>query len=187
VLHEGVVRDVGALLLFFLPGDRNGRASDWDEAVQIDWGVVPAVRRRVCARHRCRRKPGLAATVGKGLAGMLPVQGKRHGDAHRRHDDRDVGVGETTSNTASANMVVPVVIALSRGAGVDPLMPALGATMGASLGFMLPVSTPCNGDRVRLRLHPDRPDDPATGFCSTSSASSWWIACVRLLVPLVVR
>ena len=23
-------------------------------------------------------------------------------------------------------------------------MPALGATMGASLGFMLPVSTPCN-------------------------------------------
>lgn len=41
-------------------------------------------------------------------------------------------------------MVVPVVIALSQSAGVDPLMPALGATFGASLGFMLPVSTPCN-------------------------------------------
>jgi solute carrier family 13 (sodium-dependent dicarboxylate transporter), member 2/3/5 len=27
---------------------------------------------------------------------------------------------------------------------VDPLIPALGATMAASLGFMLPVSTPCN-------------------------------------------
>ena len=53
-------------------------------------------------------------------------------------------LSETTSNTASANMVVPVVIALARSAGVDPLMPALGATFGASLGFMLPVSTPCN-------------------------------------------
>ena len=27
---------------------------------------------------------------------------------------------------------------------LNPLEPALGATMGASLGFMLPVSTPCN-------------------------------------------
>jgi sodium-dependent dicarboxylate transporter 2/3/5 len=53
-------------------------------------------------------------------------------------------VSETTSNTASANMVVPVVIALARTAGVDPLEPALGATFGASMGFMLPVSTPCN-------------------------------------------
>ena len=26
----------------------------------------------------------------------------------------------------------------------DPLLPALGATMGSSLGFMLPVSSPCN-------------------------------------------
>ena len=53
-------------------------------------------------------------------------------------------LSETTSNTASANMVVPVVIALARAAGIDPVLPALGATMGASLGFMLPVSTPCN-------------------------------------------
>jgi sodium-dependent dicarboxylate transporter 2/3/5 len=53
-------------------------------------------------------------------------------------------LSETTSNTASANMVVPVVIAFARSAGIDPVIPALGATMGASLGFMLPVSTPTN-------------------------------------------
>jgi sodium-dependent dicarboxylate transporter 2/3/5 len=51
---------------------------------------------------------------------------------------------EATSNTASANMVVPVVIATAKALGLDPLEPALGATFGASLGFMLPVSTPCN-------------------------------------------
>jgi sodium-dependent dicarboxylate transporter 2/3/5 len=53
-------------------------------------------------------------------------------------------LSETTSNTAAANMVVPVVISVARAAGLDPFEPALGATMAASLGFMLPVSTPCN-------------------------------------------
>ena len=53
-------------------------------------------------------------------------------------------LSEATSNTASANMVVPVVIAISQSAGVDPLPPAIGACLGASYGFMLPVSTPPN-------------------------------------------
>ena len=53
-------------------------------------------------------------------------------------------VSEATSNTASANIVVPVVISMALAASVDPLEPALGATFGCSLGFMLPVSTPCN-------------------------------------------
>ena len=36
------------------------------------------------------------------------------------------------------------MIAIAQAQGADPLIPALGATLGASLGFMLPVSTPCN-------------------------------------------
>jgi sodium-dependent dicarboxylate transporter 2/3/5 len=67
-----------------------------------------------------------------------------------------VVTSEFTSNTASANMVVPVVIALARATGVDPLMAALAATFASSLGFMMPVSTPCNAivygsGRVPLR------------------------------------
>lgn len=41
-------------------------------------------------------------------------------------------------------MVIPVVIAIAQGMGVSPLPPALGACLGASFGFMLPVSTPPN-------------------------------------------
>jgi sodium-dependent dicarboxylate transporter 2/3/5 len=37
-----------------------------------------------------------------------------------------------------------VAIALAQAAGVSPLPPALGACLGASFGFMLPVSTPPN-------------------------------------------
>ena len=55
-----------------------------------------------------------------------------------------------------AATVTQLVIAFARSAGIDPLLPTLGATMGASLGFMLPVSTPCNAivyasGRVPLR------------------------------------
>jgi len=55
-----------------------------------------------------------------------------------------VAITETTSNTASASIVVPMAIAVAKTAGVSPLPPALGATIGVSLAFMLPVSTPPN-------------------------------------------
>ncbi len=51
---------------------------------------------------------------------------------------------EVTSNTAAANIVVPIAIASAAASGINPVGPALGATLGASLAFMLPVSTPPN-------------------------------------------
>ncbi|PST75440.1 di-and tricarboxylate transporter, partial [Corynebacterium glutamicum ZL-2] len=36
--------------------------------------------------------------------------------------------------------MVPLAIA----AGIDPVIPAMAATFGASFGFMLPISTPQN-------------------------------------------
>ncbi len=53
-------------------------------------------------------------------------------------------MSEAASNTASANMIVPVAIAVAQAAGIDPVEPALGATLGASMGFMMPISTPPN-------------------------------------------
>jgi sodium-dependent dicarboxylate transporter 2/3/5 len=41
-------------------------------------------------------------------------------------------------------MIVPIAIAVSQAAGVRAIEPALGATLGASMGFMMPVSTPPN-------------------------------------------
>src|SRR6185369_8317685 len=138
---EAVAALVGAGLLFVLPGREGERAITWEEAVQIDWGVV-LLYGGGFALGVLSFQTGLAEAIGRALTGHLPVSG---------------GIGlvlvstaaamllsETTSNTAAANMIVPVVIAVARAAGADPLAPALGATLGASLGFMLPVSTPCN-------------------------------------------
>ena len=55
-----------------------------------------------------------------------------------------VTITSFASNTASANMVIPVVISLAKAANIDPVPPAMGACLGASFGFLLPVSTPPN-------------------------------------------
>ena len=144
LIPEGVAAVLGAALLFLLPGDRGGgRAIDWEQAVKIDWGVV-LLYGGGFALGVLSFETGLAKAVGEGLTGLLPVRGGSGLGMLIAATLVAVLVSETTSNTASANMVVPVVITLAQSAGVDPLEPALGATFGASLGFMLPVSTPCN-------------------------------------------
>ena len=142
VMPEGVAAIVGALLLFILPGATGERAITWGEAVKIDWGVV-LLYGGGFALGVMSFKVGLADAVGKGLIGLIPGEATSF-TMLVAATLVAVLVSETTSNTASANMVVPVVIALAKTAGVDPLEPALGATFGASMGFMLPVSTPCN-------------------------------------------
>lgn len=179
-MPEGVAALVGALLLFVLPGDGR-RAITWDDAVQIDWGVV-LLYGGGFALGVLSFQTGLAEAVGRGLTGLLPI----HGSFGMLVASVLVAVtlSETTSNTAAANMVVPVVISIARAAGLDPLEPALGATMAASLGFMLPVSTPCNAivygsgyiPLGRMIRH---------GLVLDLAGIVVIVALVRLLVPMI--
>ena len=140
-LPEGVSAILGACLLFLLPAGGGRRAMTWEEAAKIDWGVV-LLYGGGFALGMLASETGLASAVGHGLTGLIPVSGGL--GLLVASTAVAALVSEATSNTASANIVVPVVIAVARAAGVDPLEPALGATLGSSLGFMLPVSTPCN-------------------------------------------
>ena len=140
-IPEGIAALAGAVLLFILPGDDGERAITWAEASRIDWGVV-LLYGGGFALGVLSFQTGLAEAIGRGLTGRLPISGEF--GLLVASVIIAVLVSEATSNTASANMVVPVVISIARASGVDPLIPALGATFAASLGFMLPVSTPCN-------------------------------------------
>jgi len=140
-MPEGVAALVGAMLLFVFPGNDGERAITWREAVKIDWGVV-LLYGGGFALGVLSFQTGLAEAIGRGLTSMLPWQGEFA--LLVASVLIAVLLSEATSNTAAANMIVPVVISIATAAGVDPLQPALGATMAASLGFMLPVSTPCN-------------------------------------------
>jgi sodium-dependent dicarboxylate transporter 2/3/5 len=109
--------------------------------VKIDWWIVFLYGGGI-ALGALAFKTGLAAALGSGLTDLLGVRSAF--GLLALSTALATFLSETTSNTAAANMVVPVVIAFARSAGIDPVLPAVGATMGASLGFMLPVSTPCN-------------------------------------------
>ena len=155
-LPEGVTALIGATALFLLPG-KDGPAITWREAVEIDWGVV-LLYGGGFALGVLSFQTGLAEALGRSLTQLLPIEGS-FGLLVASVVLATV-LSETTSNTASANMVVPVVISIARAAGMDPLEPALGATMGSSLGFMLPVSTPCNAIVYGSGFIPLGPDDP---------------------------
>ena len=51
---------------------------------------------------------------------------------------------EFTSNTASSQIFLPVILVLSQSIGVDPLLLMIPVTIAASFAFMLPIATPAN-------------------------------------------
>jgi len=145
---EGVAALVGALLLFVLPGGRRPdgtrrAALEWDEAAGIDWGIVLLYGGGM-ALGELSFSTGLAGELGRSLTGWLPAGPGAAAALVAAACLVGLVTSEFTSNTASANMVVPVAIALARASGGDAVVAALAATFAASLGFMMPVSTPCN-------------------------------------------
>jgi solute carrier family 13 (sodium-dependent dicarboxylate transporter), member 2/3/5 len=140
---EGIAAMLGAMLLFVLPVDWKSRrfTLTWEEAARIDWGIVLLYGGGL-ALGSLAFSTGLADAVGRGVTSWLPSQSTLALTA--TFTAVAIVLSETTSNTASANMIVPIAIAVAEAAGVRPLEPALGATLGASMGFMMPISTAPN-------------------------------------------
>lgn len=51
---------------------------------------------------------------------------------------------ELASNTASAQVVLPVMASLAKAININPFITMIPATISASCAFMLPVATPPN-------------------------------------------
>lgn len=136
---ESIAALIGAVLLFFLPADRASGTFTLsiDQALDIDWGIL-AMYGGGIALGQTVFDLGLAESIAGSLAPVVPSEG-----AGLIAISTGIAtlVSELTSNVSSANMVVPLVIAL---AGPGGLTAALAATLASSLGFMLPISTPTN-------------------------------------------
>jgi sodium-dependent dicarboxylate transporter 2/3/5 len=143
LVPESIAAIVGALLLLVIPISWRERrfTLTWTEASRIDWGIVLLFGGGL-AMGRLSESTGLSAALGHGIAGRFPDAGVV--GLTMVFTAIAVVMSETASNTAAANIIVPTAIAVAKAAGVDPLQPALGATLGASLGFMMPISTPPN-------------------------------------------
>jgi sodium-dependent dicarboxylate transporter 2/3/5 len=142
-MPEGIAALVGALLLFVLPIDWRARrfTITWEEAARIDWAVILLFGGGL-AMGELAFQTGLARATGEAVAAWLPSQSTFVLTV--LFTGAAIVLSETASNTASANMIVPIAIAVAQAAEVRPLEPVLGATLGASMGFMMPISTPPN-------------------------------------------
>ena len=142
-VDDGVVAILAAALLFMLPLSWRERrfTLTWNEATRIDWGTVLLFGAGLTLGSLLS-DTGLAEVIGESLASALGVTSL-------------IGItvlvtivavitSETTSNTASAAIVVPIAISIAAAADVNPFIPGFAALFGANYGFMLPVSTPPN-------------------------------------------
>jgi solute carrier family 13 (sodium-dependent dicarboxylate transporter), member 2/3/5 len=143
MMPEGVAAMIGAFTLFVLPVEWRSRrfTLTWEQAVRIDWGIVLLYGGGLSI-GTLAFSTGLATAMGHAVTDWLPT----HSTLTLTVIFTGVAIvlSEATSNTASANMVVPIAIAVAQAAGVRPIEPALGATFGASMGFMMPISTAPN-------------------------------------------
>lgn len=142
-LDEGVVALFAAFLLFVLPISLKKMTftMSWERAARIDWGTIILFGGGL-SLGKLMFSTGLAKAFGEGVSAGLGLDSLWTLTA--AGTVVSIIVSETTSNTTSANMVIPVVVAMAEGMGVSPIPPALGACLGASFGFMMPVSTPPN-------------------------------------------
>lgn len=154
LMTDGSVAMAMALVLFVIPArdGTGGRVMDWQTAGNLPWHIALLIG------------GGFALASGfisSGLSLWCAQQLKILGDVHPL-----ILVGslcammtfltELTSNTATAEMFLPVLASLAVAVNANPLLLMIPATLSCSCAFMLPVATPPNAiafgtDRVSMR------------------------------------
>jgi sodium-dependent dicarboxylate transporter 2/3/5 len=139
---DSTVALAAVLMLFLLPsGEGLGkRLLDWNTAVQIPWGVLLLFGGGI-AIAAAFQLSGMSATIGRQLAGVqqwpivLVIASVNLAVTF---------LTEVTSNTATATVLLPVLGAAAKAAGIAPALLMVPAAMSVSCAFMLPVATPPN-------------------------------------------
>ncbi len=131
------------VLLFLLPVDwRAGRfVLSWEDTRFVDWGTLLLFGGGIALSDAMFRT-GVASWIAASLIGAMSAP-----STMVLLFAVVVFMGlltEVTSNTAVTTMMVPIIIALARSTGGQPVTLAVGAAVAASMAFMLPVATPPN-------------------------------------------
>ncbi|MBT8138165.1 MAG: SLC13 family permease [Gammaproteobacteria bacterium] len=138
--NDAAVALLGAILLFIIPDARGGRLLTWEQAVQIPWGMLLLFAGGICIA-RAFNASGLSAQLGEffslltGLPVLLMMLALCLGVSF---------LTETTSNTATTTLLMPILAAAAMGASIPPELLMVPAALSASCAFMLPVATAPN-------------------------------------------
>jgi sodium-dependent dicarboxylate transporter 2/3/5 len=140
-MSEETVAIIAGCLLFVLPGGGKRPALTWAEATRIDWGVILLFGGGIMLGDLAKTT-GLMSAWGAelveltGAHSMWAVVALCTGVA--------IVLSEATSNTATCVFMAPLAASLAVAAGHTPIPAVLGATIGSSFGFMMPISTAPN-------------------------------------------
>jgi sodium-dependent dicarboxylate transporter 2/3/5 len=143
-LTEEAVALLAGCLLFVLPaGQRGARrpALTWAEATQIEWGVILLFGGGMLLGDLAKTT-GLSTAWGKSLVALTSADSTW--TIMALCTAVAIVLSELTSNTATATLMAPLAVELANAAGAAPIPCVLGATLGASFGFMMPISTAPN-------------------------------------------
>jgi len=138
--NDASVALLAVVLMCLLPDGEGRRLLNWEAAVAIPWGVLLLFA------------GGITIAAAFGASGLSTILADGISELSTLPVALLVGaialsvsfLTETTSNTASTTLLMPVLAAAAIGAGQDPLLFMVPAAMSASCAFMLPVATAPN-------------------------------------------
>lgn len=143
---------LAVVAMFIIPNGEKGKLLDWQSAVRIPWGILILYGGGI-AIAKAFESSGLSEVLGGKLASIdqLPTLLMIGGIAIAV-----TFLTEVTSNTATANLLMPILAAVAVATGIDAKLIMVPATISASFAFMLPVATPPNAivfgsERITIR------------------------------------
>ncbi|WP_034763176.1 SLC13 family permease [Rossellomorea vietnamensis] len=139
-LDDTIIAMTGALVLFLLPGRKEVRLINWEDAKKLPWGILLLFGGGL-AIAKGFKETGLAEWIGKQLT---VLDGVSFIIILAAVTTFVIFLTEITSNTATATMMFPIMAALAAALDVHPYSLMVAAGLAASCAFMLPVATPPN-------------------------------------------
>mgnify|MGYP001812978179 FL=1 len=144
--NDASVALIAVILMFIVPAgyqsdERKGeKLLDWDTAKTIPWGILLLFGGGITLA-KAFGVSGLSAAIAEQLSDLstLPIIAMIFAIC--------LGVTfltETTSNTASTVLLMPVLAATAMGSDIDPKLLMIPAAISASCAFMMPVATAPN-------------------------------------------
>ena len=138
--NDASVALLAVVAMHLIPNGKGESLLTWEVARDIPWGVLILFGGGI-AIAQAFKESGLSEQVGQALTPLTAV-----------HPVVMIGViclvvtflTEVTSNTATANLLLPILAATATASEIDPKLLMIPATISASFAFMLPVATAPN-------------------------------------------
>ena len=139
---DGTIAIAVALILFIIPSksEKQTHILSWRQGSRIPFNIILLIGGGF-ALAKCFSDTGLSVCVGNQVQGLhvLPLLFFIAFITLMM-----TFLTEVTSNTATTQIILPVLAAIAIGTGIQALYLMIPATLSASCAFMLPVATPPN-------------------------------------------